>query len=354
VLLERIRMELNPIQSLQDQYLNDLDDLADSDGDHGSGGGGDDDEMEEDKEFDEAEAEMSATKDLAKLTRLYGSQKLEDHMASIKVSMDRSAPMPYTPEHKEDYELVCKSNDLVYELEQETVALTTYVRQSYSPRFPELEALIQNNLDYIRTVRRLGNFDGGDVTQVDLTGVLPSATIMVVTVTATTTSGKELPDDALEKVTKAAEQVLELDATRLQLLEYIESRMNILAPNLTVIVGSKVAAQMMAMAGGLQELSRMPACNVQMMGAKRKVTNGMSTAALGVRAGVINQCPMVVNSPPEFQKKAVKLIAAKCTLAARVDASNESPFGDVGHKFKDLIQSTLLHVAGTPQREHIY
>jgi hypothetical protein len=29
VLLERIRMELNPIQSLQDQYLNDLDDLAD-------------------------------------------------------------------------------------------------------------------------------------------------------------------------------------------------------------------------------------------------------------------------------------------------------------------------------------
>jgi hypothetical protein len=26
--------------------------------------------------------------------------------------------MPYTPEHKEDYELVCKSNDLVYELEQ--------------------------------------------------------------------------------------------------------------------------------------------------------------------------------------------------------------------------------------------
>jgi hypothetical protein len=32
---------------------------------------------------------------------------------------------------------------------------------------------MQNNLDYIRTVRRLGNFDGGDVTQVDLTGVLP-------------------------------------------------------------------------------------------------------------------------------------------------------------------------------------
>ena len=264
-----------------------------------------------------------------------------------------SAPLPYTPEHKEDYDLVCKSNDVVYELEQEAVALTTYVRQAYGPRFPELEALIQNNLDYVRTVMRLGNFPGGDATQVDLTGVLPSATIMVVTVTATTTNGSELPADALNKVTTACEQVLSLDETRLKLLDYIESRMNILAPNLTVVVGSKVAAVLMAMAGGLQELSRMPSCNIQMMGAKRKVTNGMSTAALGVRAGVISGCPLVVNTAPDFQKKAAKLVSAKCALAARVDASNEAPFGDVGHKFKDLIQNTLANVTEPPpQKRH--
>jgi hypothetical protein len=33
VLIERQRMELFPVQSLTDQYLADLDDLADSDGD---------------------------------------------------------------------------------------------------------------------------------------------------------------------------------------------------------------------------------------------------------------------------------------------------------------------------------
>ena len=287
---ERYRMDLGQVQSLTDQYLNDLDDLADSDGGDEVQEEGDED-MDEDREFDEDGA-SSADKDLSKLTRLYGSAELEEHMALINKSMARVAPLPYTPEHKEDYDLVCKSNDVVYELEQETVALTTYVRQAYSPRFPELEALIQNNLDYVRTVMRLGNIPGGDATQVDLAGVLPSATIMVVTVTATTTSGKELPAEALEKVTTACEQTLALDEARLQLLGYIESRMNILAPNLTVVVGSKVAAQMMSMAGGLQELSRMPACNIQMMGAKRKVSNGMSTAALGIRAGVIAQVPL--------------------------------------------------------------
>jgi U4/U6 small nuclear ribonucleoprotein PRP31 len=103
----------------------------------------------------------------------------------------------------------------------------------------------------------------------------------------------------------------------------------------------QVAAQMMAMAGGLQELSRMPACNVQMMGAKRKVQNGMSTAALGVRGGVVSQSPIVTAAPGDFKKKAVKLVSAKCTLAARCDAANESPFGDVGQHFKEAIEERL-------------
>ncbi|EKX53264.1 hypothetical protein GUITHDRAFT_100970 [Guillardia theta CCMP2712] len=336
------------------RYLADLDGLDDSAGEEEvAADGNSEEEMDQDKEFDEDAAEMDATKELSALTRLYGSENLRQHMERIKQSLNRSTPAPYTPEYREDYELVCKSNEIVYELEQETFALTTYIRQGYAIRFPELEALIQNNLDYVRTVYKLGNIPGGDATQVDLSGVLPSATIMVVTVTATTTSGKELPQDQLEKVMTACEQTLKLEENRLEILDFIESRMNILAPNLTIIVGSKVAATMMAMAGGLQELSRMPSCNIRIMGAKRKVQNGMSTAALGVRGGIIVQSPLVLNSPQEFREKAVKLISAKCALAARVDASIESPSGEVGKKLKDQIEESLAKVAEPPpQKRH--
>jgi U4/U6 small nuclear ribonucleoprotein PRP31 len=82
-----------------------------------------------------------------------------------------------------------------------------------------------------------------DLTTVDLSGVLPSATVMVVTVTATTTTGKELPAAQLEKVLAACEMTLDLDSSRLDVLDFIESRMNILAPNLTAIVSSKARAQ---------------------------------------------------------------------------------------------------------------
>jgi RNA processing factor Prp31 len=112
--------------------------------------------MEEDKEFDEESAEETGAKELSQLTRLHGTEKLKKHIELMNISRQRPAPAPYTKEHKEDYDLVCESNDLAYELEQETMALTTWVRQNYSPRFPELEALIQNHMDYVRTVRRLG------------------------------------------------------------------------------------------------------------------------------------------------------------------------------------------------------
>ena len=48
------------------------------------------------------------------------------------------------------------------------------------------------------------------MSQVDLTGILPSATVMVVTVTASTTVGTPLPAQTLASVTDLCEQVLEM------------------------------------------------------------------------------------------------------------------------------------------------
>lgn len=50
-----------------------------------------------------------------------------------------------------------------------------------------------------------------DMTQVNLDGVLPSATIMVVSVTGSTTNGQPLPEGELQKVSEACDRALELD-----------------------------------------------------------------------------------------------------------------------------------------------
>ena len=43
--------------------------------------------------------------------------------------------------------------------------------------------------------------------------------------------------------------------------------MDRIAPNLSAAVGTEIAAQLMGVAGGLVNLSKMPACNVQVCGA---------------------------------------------------------------------------------------
>ena len=81
--------------------------------------------------------------------------------------------------------------------------------------------------------------------------------------TATTTSGQPLPEEDLERVLQAADMVLQLDADKLLILDLVKMRMHKMAPNLSEAVGEEIAARLMGVAGSLENLSKMPACNVQ-------------------------------------------------------------------------------------------
>ncbi|MCO5591195.1 hypothetical protein L7F22_045176 [Adiantum nelumboides] len=98
--------------------------------------------------------------------------------------------------------------------------------------------------------------------------------------------------------------------------------MGYIAPNLSAIVGTPVAAKLMGVAGGLGALSKMPACNVQTLGAKRKTLAGFSTASASVHTGfteVVLCC---------------RLVAGKATLAARVDSTRGGPTGKTGKNLR--------------------
>jgi hypothetical protein len=87
-----------------------------------------------------------------------------------------------------------------------------FLRDHYAPKFPELESLLPAPLDYARIVKLIGN--EMDMANVDLKAHLPSATVMVISVTATTTNGKKLSDEELCRVLEACDVALLLDAGR--------------------------------------------------------------------------------------------------------------------------------------------
>ena len=235
-------------------------------------------------------------------------------------------------------------NSLTVEIDDEIAAVHGFVRDRYRSKFPELESLVLHPIDYARVVRAIGN--EMDTTLVDLDEVLPSATIMVVSVTGSTTNGQPLSEELLARTLEGCDRALALDEAKRNMLRFVESRMAFIAPNLSAVVGTQVAAQLMGTAGGLTVLSRMPACNVQVLGAKRKALGGMSSAAAArageLHAGFVHACELVQQTPPAMRMRACRLVGAKCTLMARLDAYGEDPEGRAGTQMRADMAAKIL------------
>ncbi|CAG2244187.1 PRPF31 [Mytilus edulis] len=176
---------------------------------------------------------------------------------------------------------------------------------------------------------------------------------MVVSVTASTTQGSMLTDEELAVVMDACRMAVELSEFKLKIFEYVESRMSFIAPNLSIIVGASIAAKLMGLAGGLTNLSKMPACNVLLLGSQKKTLSGFSTAAIMPHTGYIYYSDTVQKTPPDLRKKAARLVSAKSTLAARVDSFHESVDGKVGDQLAADIEQKLEKLQEPPPVKHV-
>ena len=280
--------------------------------------------------------------------RLLHSEKLSNIKEAIEVFSNEPAEAIGPVENHPEYNLIVDANNMAVEIDNEIFFLHKYIRDLYNERFPELESLVLNPMDFIKTVNYLANdlhkskFDTGYL------NYLPSATVMVVSVTAATTQGKQLEEDSLKSLSEACEAAFELEAIRQTVLLYVESRMAMIAPNLSRIIGTTVATKLMGQAGGLTALSKMPSCNVLVLGQTKKTLSGFSSSQAMPHTGILFYSDMVQTLPKEYRRKSAKLLAAKCTLAARVDACHQATDGSIGLGFLDEINLKIEKMQEAP------
>ena len=75
-----------------------------------------------------------------------------------------------------------------------------------------------------------------------------------------------------------------------------------------------------------------------MLGAKKRTLAGFSAAAVQPHQGFVSACEVVAHTPPALRPRAVRLVAGKCALLARVDAYAQDPSGSVGASMKARAQ----------------
>lgn len=218
------------------------------------------------------------------------------------------------------------------------------LRDHYSIRFPELETLITNPIDYAKTVAILQNgplnnikelADSADnMVGVPLKSVLDGPSLMVVAVEGTTTRGREMTEAELKIVRDTCDKILKLDRERTARIESVQSRVTEIAPNLTALIGPQTAAQFLNQAGGLMELAKIPACNLAAQGSKKQEGLGFATN-VGIRQqGFLYYSPIIQSIPNDLKRQAMRIVAAKMVLAARADVARSSPDGSMGEELK--------------------
>lgn len=144
-------------------------------------------------------------------------QKVEDALERESDVMDKGVVLEDDPE----YQLIVDCNALSVDIENEIIIIHNFIRDKYRLKFPKLESLVHHPVDYAQVVKKIRN--EMDLTLVELEGLLPSAIIMVVSVTASTTSGKPLPEDVLQKTVEACDRALALDSAKKKVLDFVES-----------------------------------------------------------------------------------------------------------------------------------
>ena len=112
---------------------------------------------------------------------------------------------------------------------------------------------------------------------------------------------------------------LELRATREALEKAVSAAAPARTPNLAALLGPALASRLVAQAGGLDRLARLPASTVQVLGAEKAFFEHLRGRAPPPRHGLLFLHPSIQTSGRTDRGRLARALAATAAIAARLD-----------------------------------
>jgi|TARA_B110001454_G_scaffold22675_1_gene22203 nucleolar protein 56 len=195
--------------------------------------------------------------------------------------------------------------------------ISSRLREWYGLHFPELDNIIDSVNGYAQIVLAGKRENMSD--DVFVNAGFPDSKIQMLSVVKGKSRGGDITDENLLMVQALAKNILELFDMRKNLEAQIDTQMEEIAPNITAVLGTTVGARILAKAGSLVKLSKMPASTIQVLGAEKALFRALKTGSNPPKHGLLFQ-HAVVHAAPRWQRgKIARAIAAKAAIAARVD-----------------------------------
>lgn len=185
-------------------------------------------------------------------------------------------------------------------------------RDWYSLHFPELEDEITDDEHLIKILS-----DGIEKNELDAFSEM-----------AEKSTGMELAEDDVEMLEEAYESLQQKMEMREKIESYVEKVAEEEMPNLQTVLGSLLAARIVALAGGLEETAKKPSSTIQMLGAEKALFRYLHGEGTPPKHGVLFQHDFVNSLPEDKRGKMARFLANKAVMAARLDQYGNKDKGE--------------------------
>ncbi|CAN6226445.1 unnamed protein product [Urochloa humidicola] len=239
--------------------------------------------------------------------------------------------------------MVIQAIFLLDTLDKDINSFSMRVREWYSWHFPELVKIVNDNYLYAKIAKFVVN--KSDLAEkdipalADLTGDEDKAKEIVEAAKAS--MGQDLSPVDLINVQQFAQKVMNLSEYRKNLYEYLVTKMNDIAPNLTSLIGEIVGARLISHAGSLSNLAKCPASTLQILGAEKALFRALKTRGNTPKYGLIFHSSFIGRASTKNKGRMARYLANKCSIASRIDCYSESNTSIFGQKLREQVEERL-------------
>lgn len=235
--------------------------------------------------------------------------------------------------------MIVQAQCLLDDLDKELNNYMMRAREWYGWHFPELGKILTDNIAFIKTIKLVGTRDNMATT--DLSDILPEELEEKVKEAAEISMGTEISEEDIINIQNLCDEILSINEYRTHLYDYLKTRMMAMAPNLTVLVGETIGARLIAHAGSLVNLAKHPASTVQILGAEKALFRALKTKKDTPKYGLIFHASLIGSASAKNKGKISRSLAAKASLATRVDAFGEDVSMELGTEHRAKLEMRL-------------
>ena len=236
--------------------------------------------------------------------------------------------------------MIIQSIALLDQLDKDVNTFAMRIREWYSYHFPELIKIVPENALYARVVKLIKNRK--EITQEahfeKLEQILmDSARAQAVIDASKSSMGMDISPIDLLNIDTFASRVIGLTDYRKELSTYLQSKMGLVAPNLSTLIGDVVGARLISHAGSLTNLAKAPASTVQILGAEKALFRALKTRGNTPKYGLIFHSSFIGRAGAKNKGRISRYLANKCSIASRIDAFSEDATTIFGSKLKEQV-----------------